>query len=56
MCNRFCNDIRRKISDKFSIIKQPRAAASQRLLAENVRYTALKIGKLEHEMTAYKIT
>jgi len=38
------------------IIKQPRAAASQRLIVENVRDTAPKIAKLEHEIATYKIT
>jgi len=36
-------------------IKQPRAAASQRLLAENVRDTAPKIAKLEHKISTYKM-
>jgi len=37
------------------VIKQPRAAASQRFLAENFRDTAPKIAKLEHKIAAYKM-
>jgi len=36
-------------------IKQPRAATSQRLLAENVRDTASKIKKVEHKIVTYKM-
>jgi len=36
-------------------IKQPKVAASQRLLVENVRDTASKITKLEHKIVTYKM-
>jgi len=36
-------------------IKQPIAAASQQLLAENVRDTPPKIAKLKHMIATYKM-
>jgi len=36
-------------------IRQPREAVSQRLRAENVRDTAPKIAKLEHQIATYKM-
>jgi len=39
----------------FNIIKQPRAAASHRLLAENVSDLAPKITKLGHKIATYKM-
>jgi len=49
----FCENL--KYNSIVYEIKQPRAAASQRLLAENVRDTAPKIAKLKHKIANYKM-